>query len=188
LIANCISTAPDKACLSRTHGALSSLSSHRNSILTHQRQSLTALNRKLSALQSTHQLTTQSHNPGAHAHEMHRLDAEKFRIAKEASEHEIDADRLAKDIAHARRLVEEGGDVEGGGGSSSSMGVGASEDEMLLKLKVYRMLGIDVERDSETGVYQRAVVRNSGKGDVKVVNIDPKFSRYFYANFFWDAL
>lgn len=115
---------------------------------------------------------------------MHRLDAEKFRIAKSAAECEIDVDRLAKEIAHARRMVEEGSGTDAEGG----MGVGAAEDEALLKLKVYRMLGIDVERDAETGVYQRAVVRNRAKGDVAVVNIDPKFSRYFYANYFWDVL
>jgi kinetochore protein Spc24 len=113
---------------------------------------------------------------------MHRLDAEKFKIAKEAAEAEIDADRLAKEIAHSRRLVEEGGDAEG------AMGSGGSEDEMLLKLKVYRMLGIDVDPDEKTGVYQRVVVRNRGKGDAAVVNIDPKFSRYFYANYLWGIL
>lgn len=57
-----------------------------------------------------------------------------------------------------------------------------------LKLKVYRMLNIDVEPDKQTGLYNKAVVRNVQKGDVHVVNIDPKFSRYFYANYFWNTL
>lgn len=57
-----------------------------------------------------------------------------------------------------------------------------------LKLKVYRMLNIDVEPDKQTGLYNKAVVRNAQKGDVHVVNIDPKFSRYFYANYFWNTL
>ena len=59
---------------------------------------------------------------------------------------------------------------------------------MLLKLKVYRMLGIDVERDEATDEYVRAVVRNRKRGDVSVVNVDPKFSRFFYANWFWNQL
>jgi kinetochore protein Spc24 len=51
------------------------------------------------------------------------------------------------------------------------------------------MLGIDVEADADTGLYTKAVVRSGRKGgDVKVVNVDPRFSRYFYANYFWDAL
>ena len=56
-----------------------------------------------------------------------------------------------------------------------------------LKLKVYRSLGIDVECDN-AGNYNKAVIRNNQKGDVHVVNIDPKFSRFFYANYFWQTL
>src|SRR5688572_4974324 len=57
-----------------------------------------------------------------------------------------------------------------------------------LKLKVYRTLGVDVEADPATGQYTKAVVRNAAKGDVHVVNIDPKFSRYFYSNYFWGTM
>lgn len=56
-----------------------------------------------------------------------------------------------------------------------------------LKLKIYRTLGIDVEADG-AGNYNKAVIRNNQKGDVHVVNIDPKFSRYFYANYFWQTM
>lgn len=56
-----------------------------------------------------------------------------------------------------------------------------------LKLKVYRSLGIDVEADG-AGNYSKAVIRNSAKGDVHVVNIDPKFSRYWYSNYFWQKM
>lgn len=56
-----------------------------------------------------------------------------------------------------------------------------------LKLKVYRSLGIDVEADP-TGQYNKAVIRNAAKGDVHVVNLDPKFSRNFYTNYFWRTM
>ena len=56
-----------------------------------------------------------------------------------------------------------------------------------LKLKVYRSLGIDVEADA-AGNYNKAVIRNNQKGDVHVVNIDPKFSRFFYSNYFWQTM
>lgn len=62
------------------------------------------------------------------------------------------------------------------------------DDEVLLRLKVYRSLGIDIERDEKDGEWTRAVVRNDRKGDVHVVNMDKKFSRYFYANYFWQTL
>lgn len=32
------------------------------------------------------------------------------------------------------------------------------------------------------------MIRNTRKGDVHVVNIDPKFSKYFYASYFWQAI
>lgn len=57
-----------------------------------------------------------------------------------------------------------------------------------LKLKLYRTLGIDVEADQTTGQYNKAVIRNAAKGDVHVVNIDPKFSRHFYTNYFWRTM
>lgn len=56
-----------------------------------------------------------------------------------------------------------------------------------LRLKIFRSLGIDIEPD-EAGNFNRAVIRNSRKGDVHVVNIDPKFSRFFYANYFWSTM
>ena len=62
-----------------------------------------------------------------------------------------------------------------------------SEDPTVLRLAVYRSLGIDVEADA-AGNYSKAVVRNAQKGDVHVVNINPKFSRYFYADFFWGKI
>ena len=56
-----------------------------------------------------------------------------------------------------------------------------------LKLKVYRSLGIDVEADS-AGNYNKAVIRNNQKGDVHVINIDPKFSKFFYSNYSWQTM
>ena len=61
------------------------------------------------------------------------------------------------------------------------------DDEISLKLKVYRGLGIDLER-GESGEYGKAVIRNARKGDVHVVNVESKFSRFFYANYFWGIL
>jgi kinetochore protein Spc24 len=187
LIANCIENfniAPDRASLKRTNAALTHLTAARMQILQRHQSGLHALNRNLTTLQSTHALTVQSHNPASHAGDILRLDTEKFRIAKEASEAELEGERLEKDVESARRTLAELGEDEEGGVAGKE----ALDDEMLLKLKVYRMLNIDVEPDAETGLYTRAVVRNPAKGDVHVVNVDPKFSRYFYANYFWSTL
>lgn len=57
-----------------------------------------------------------------------------------------------------------------------------------LKLQVYRSLGIDVSQDANTGVFNRAVIRNPVKGDVNVVKVDGKVDKSVYANMFWDSL
>jgi len=94
----------------------------------------------------------------------------------------------AADLAARLQELELQG-VDGGEfGGTAGGGAGGVEDEVLLRLKVYRSLGIDIERDSKDGEFSRAVVRNDRKGDVHVVNIDRKFSRFFYANYFWQIL
>lgn len=64
---------------------------------------------------------------------------------------------------------------------------GLVDDEISLKLKVFRGLGIDIERDAD-GEYSKAIIRNGRKGDVHIVNMEHKFSRFFYANYFWSTL
>lgn len=127
-----------------------------------------------------------AHSPAEHASEISRLDTQKFRTAKAASDLEMETERLAGQLADlGARLQElELQGVEGGPGSERD----AVEDEVLLRLRVYRSLRIDVERDERDGEFTRAVVRNDRKGDVHVVNLDKKFSRFFYANYFWQTL
>lgn len=55
-----------------------------------------------------------------------------------------------------------------------------------LKLKLYRSLGIDVEPDAD-GRFTKAIVCNEKEGSAHVVEIDPQFSRTYYANRFWGA-
>jgi kinetochore protein Spc24, fungi type len=181
------------------------LNAQRTSRLQAQKTNFKQLNRQLNTLQSTHKLTMQGHNPTEHAAEILRLDTEKFRIAKEASQLETEGERLESEIERTRAMVEEC-EAQGPEGGDAARRVEGMDDEILyvalsilydldanmiasrLKLKVYRMLNIDVEPDKQTGLYTKAVVRNAQKGDVHVVNIDPKFSRYFYANYFWNTL
>lgn len=76
----------------------------------------------------------------------------------------------------------------GGSGGGTTTTTDPLDDEVLLRLKVYRSLGIDLERDEANGEFCKAIVRNDRKGDVHVVNLDKKFSRFFYANYFWSTL
>lgn len=142
-----------------------------------------------------------AHSSTAHASEIARLDTQKFRTAKAASDLEMEAGRLAQQRADLAARLEEL-EIQGVEGESSSAN-DIVDDEILLRLKVYRSLGIDLERDekaaggaagadgasaSASGEFSKAVVRNDRRGDVHVINLDKKFSRFFYANYFWQTL
>jgi len=150
-----------------------------------QRWFQTELSRTLTTLNNHHLELLSSHSSTAHASEIATLDTQKFRIAKSASDLEIESERLSSQLADLQaRLQElELQGVEGGDNARR----GLVDDEISLKLKVYRGLGIEIERD-EDGEYSKAIVRNEKKGDVHVVNMDSKFSRFFYANYFWQTL
>lgn len=133
-----------------------------------------------------HNETLSSHSSAAHASEIATLDTQKFRIAKAANDLEIESERLSSQLADLQARLQEL-ELQGvDGGDNARRGL--VDDEISLKLKVYRGLGIEVERDPINGEYTKAVVRNGRKGDVHVVNMESKFSRFFYANYFWSTL
>ena len=159
------------------------------------------------------------HNPTDHASTILKLDTEKFKIAKQASDLDIEGERLQSELSRLGSVL---GELEAEGVEGGERERGPEEDATVyvfllpptspipnpiylhhylvhgwaklmhilysLKLKVYRTLGIDVEADSTTGQYNKAVIRNAEKGDVHVVTIDPKFSRNFYTNYFWRTM
>ncbi|KAF4125244.1 hypothetical protein GMORB2_4084 [Geosmithia morbida] len=182
---------PDKLAVSRVNESLSTLQQARELRLREAEQSLKKLSRQLNTLSSQHDDLAAAHSSTDHASHIARLDTQKFRVAKAANDAEVETERLAQQAADlSARLQElELQGVEGGADDASSRrGRDPVDDEVLLRLKVYRSLGIDIERDSRDGEWNRAVVRNDRRGDVHVVNLDKKFSRYFYANHFWSTL
>ncbi|KAK7743137.1 putative kinetochore protein spc24 [Cytospora paraplurivora] len=182
---------PDKAAVARVNDSISTLQQARDLRMKEAENALRKLSRQLSTMQSQHQELVSAHSAAEHASEISRLDTQKFRTAKAASDLEMETERLSGQLADmAARLQElELQGVEGGGpASGGEEGRDTVEDEVLLRLKVYRSLGIDIERDAREGEFTRAVVRNDRKGDVHVVNLDKKFSRFFYANYFWQTL
>ncbi|CEL00583.1 Putative Kinetochore protein Spc24 [Aspergillus calidoustus] len=148
--------------------------------------SLRKLSRHLQALNTQHDEAVSAHDASKHAAAMVELDTKKFRIAKAASELEIESERLEGELD---MLKERLADLEAQGveGDEQTRREREADDAILLRLKIYRALGIDIEAD-EAGNFTKAVIRNSRKGDVHVVNLDPKFSRFFYSNYFWSTL
>ncbi|MCJ1338328.1 kinetochore-associated Ndc80 complex subunit spc24 [Bachmanniomyces sp. S44760] len=177
---------PDRTAISRIHESLSTLSQARCLRLHEAESSLRKLSRNLSTLSTHHAETVSAHSSESHATNIVELDTAKFRIAKAASDLEIEGERLEAELEGRKdRLRElEAQGVEGDEGVRLRREV---EDPVVLKLKVYRSLGIDVEAD-KSGTYNKAVIRNNAKGDVHVVSIDPKSSRFFYANYFWRTM
>ncbi|KAH7035609.1 Spc24 subunit of Ndc80-domain-containing protein [Microdochium trichocladiopsis] len=193
---NNFNTAPDKLAISRIHDSLSTLRQARELRAREAEASLKKLSRTLNTLQTQHEELAAAHSSSQHASEISRLDTQKFRTAKAASDLEMEAERLSSQqadlIARLQELEMQGvegavGSRESGGGSGGG-GSDPLDDEVLLRLKVYRSLGIDLERDETNGEFCKAIVRNDRKGDVHVVNLDKKFSRFFYANYFWNTL
>ncbi|KAI9718554.1 MAG: kinetochore-associated Ndc80 complex subunit spc24 [Candelaria pacifica] len=177
---------PDKLALGRINESLSTLQQARDLRVREAESALKKLARNFSTLQSHHSETVSSHNAADHASQILSLDTQKFRIAKTASDLEIEGERLEQELEGLKGKLQEL-EMQGVEGGEGERGKRELEDETLLKLKVYRSLGIDIESDN-AGNYNKAVIRNDKKGDVHVVNIDPKFSRFFYANYFWQTM
>ncbi|KKZ64169.1 hypothetical protein GX50_08806 [[Emmonsia] crescens] len=177
---------PDKLALTRITDSLTSLQQSRDLRTREAEISLRKLARNLNTLSAQYADNVSSHDPARHAASIVELDTKKFRIAKAASELEIESERLEGELEMLKaRLAEL--DAQGLEGDELARRERELDDSTILRLKIYRSLGIDVEAD-EAGNYNKAIIRNSRKGDVHVVNIDPKFSRFFYANYFWQTM
>ncbi|KAI9842846.1 MAG: kinetochore-associated Ndc80 complex subunit spc24 [Sclerophora amabilis] len=177
---------PDKHALGRINDSLSTLQQARDLRIREAESALKKLSRNLSSLQTQQRETLSSHASSDHASHIVALDTQKFRIAKTASDLEIESERLEQELEGLKGKLAEL-DIQGVEGGDAERGKRELEDETLLRLKFYRQLGIEVEAD-HAGNYNKAVIRNNRKGDVHVVNIDPKFSRFFYANYFWQTM
>ncbi|KAH0841360.1 putative kinetochore protein spc24 [Fonsecaea pedrosoi] len=171
--------APDKAALSRVNDSLSTLQQSRELRVRDAETALRKLSRQLATLSSQHREVLSGHDSGKHASEIVQLDTRKFRIAKQASELEAESERLEAELERLKlRLstLEEQG-VEGDESTRQTREV----DDPTISL------GIALEQD-EAGNYNKATIANTKKGDVHVVNIDPKFSKWFYADYFWQTM
>ncbi|KAJ5093652.1 hypothetical protein N7456_009513 [Penicillium angulare] len=197
---------PDKQAVTRINDSLSTLQQSRDLRIREAESSMRKLSRHLHSLSTQHEEAVAVHDSGKHAAEIVELDTKKFRIAKTATELEIESERLEGEL---EMLKERLADLEAQGleGDETTRREREMDDatmwvlfrfnyiqytQMLityhsLRLKIFRSLGIDIEPD-EAGNFHRAVIRNSRKGDVHVVNIDPKFSRFFYSNYFWQTM
>ncbi|KAH1486418.1 hypothetical protein LV164_005158 [Aspergillus fumigatus] len=177
---------PDKQAVTRINDSLSTLQQSRELRMRDAESALRKLSRNLHALTAQHEEAVSSHDSAKHAAQMVELDTKKFRIAKAATELEIESERLEGELEMLKERLAEL-EAQGLEGDEATRREREADDATILRLKIYRSLGIDIEAD-EAGNFSKAIIRNSRKGDVHVVNMDPKFSRFFYANYFWSTM
>ncbi|EAW18896.1 kinetochore Spc24 family protein [Aspergillus novofumigatus IBT 16806] len=177
---------PDKQAVTRINDSLSTLQQSRELRMRDAESALRKLSRNLHALTAQHEEAVSAHDSAKHAAQMVELDTKKFRIAKAATELEIESERLEGELEMLKERLAEL-EAQGLEGDEATRREREADDATILRLKIYRSLGIDIEAD-EAGNFGKAVIRNSRKGDVHVVNMDPKFSRFFYANYFWSTM
>lgn len=139
--------------LSRISETLAAITATRAKILDDSRNVLRALSRKMEVSKQSMEATIAAASKREHGQNMLRLDREKFSLAKNINELESSSHHLEGQLA---RLKEELESVDGEDAMQTAMM--EAEDGTLLKLKVYRSLGIEIQEDGAGG-YNKAVIR-----------------------------
>lgn len=89
---------PDKLAIARINESLSTLQQSRDLRIRDAENALRKLSRNLSTISSQHKETVSTHDSVSHAAEISELDTKKFRIAKAASEVEVESERLEGEL------------------------------------------------------------------------------------------
>ncbi|KAG5519894.1 hypothetical protein PMAC_000171 [Pneumocystis sp. 'macacae'] len=140
------------------------------------------LQRQLELLKSSAQASQNSPSRAEHASVILAMDREKFSLAKNINELELSINTL--DATYSR-LKEELEQLESEDVMDETERM--TDDSTLLRLKIYRMLGIDLVED-DAGGYTKAIIRNKNNSDVHAVSIEPRYSHFFYSNYLWDLI
>ena len=130
----------DRSSLLRIGDSLSTLSSFRQQHISSLQSTLTRLNRTHQTLASNHNHTLSQHNPTTHAAEILRLDTEKFKIAKQASDLEMEGERLEGELSRLGGVL---GELEAEGVEGGEREKGPEEDAtvyVILRLRNSRIL------------------------------------------------
>jgi kinetochore protein Spc24 len=112
----------DRDSLLRISDSLATLSQFRTQQLSSLQSTLQKLSRTHQTLASQHSHTLSQHNPTIHAQEILRLDTEKFKIAKQANDLEVEGERLQSELQRLGGVLAEL-DEEGVEGAERERGV-----------------------------------------------------------------
>lgn len=93
--------------MTRINESLTTLQQSRDLRIREAETALRKLSRSLKSLEANYDETVASHDPARHAQEILELDAQKFRIAKAASDLEIESERLEGDLEMLKERLAE---------------------------------------------------------------------------------
>lgn len=142
----------DVQSLSRINETLFTIAETRTKTLDESRNLLRALSRRMEIAKQSMEASVLAAAKAEHGQNMLLLDREKFSLAKNINELESSSHHLEGQLA---RLKEE---LESDGEDAIQTAMMEAEDGTLLKLKVYRSLGIEIQEDGAGG-YNKAVIR-----------------------------
>ena len=89
---------PDKQAVTRVNDSLSNLQQSRELRISDVESALRKLSRNLHSLNAQHEEASAAHDSAKHAEKIVELDTQKFRIAKAASDLEIETERLEGEL------------------------------------------------------------------------------------------
>lgn len=143
---------------------------------------LRSLSRQLELAKASMQEAQSKADAANISQELKSLDKEKFLLAKSINEME---QQNASSLTLIDQLTLELQRLEN---EDTSQALAEDiDDAEILKLKVYRSLGIELEAASQSQVPTRAVIQSSN-GKIQIFNLDKNYSPSFVSNYLWERL
>ncbi|KAJ3035223.1 kinetochore-associated Ndc80 complex subunit spc24 [Rhizophlyctis rosea] len=139
---------------------------------------LKALSRQLEIAKESADRPARELSATQYVQRMANLDNERASVAKDLAEGEASMGALEDEL---RRLEEE----REAWMREMEKDANLPPDEQILKLQIYRSLGIEFEKN-ESGAFCKGIVRSTKSKDIHTYDLDPKYSNFFYANVLWD--
>ncbi|KAJ6257056.1 hypothetical protein Dda_7940 [Drechslerella dactyloides] len=162
---------------------IQTLAKLRKTELDETRAVLRSLTRSLDAAKTSVEASLAVAAKREHAKTILDLDKQKFALAKNVTELEKSNHLMEANLAKMKDEYESL-DHESPMQSNTAL----SEDETILRLKIYRSFGIELREDGAGG-YSSAIINKKDQGDVAMIKLDNrKLKRSTYTDFFWDAI
>lgn len=169
--------------LDRIEDEIRRLRDRRETKLDEARTVLQSLSRKLEISRAASENSAHAEAQHQFSQESMKLERQKFSIAKSINElesiYESNISTLDKLKEELTRLESEDVVVSAGA---------LVEDSTILRLKLYRSLGISFDGDRVDNV-SKALIQSSSTNNVQVFQLDKNnYSNYFVSNYLWEKL